>query len=64
MLEEVDAGTRSTLNLTIDDATVNHTTLATALPSEPRFILCGRKSGALLGRGVGSRRCKRCSDKQ
>jgi hypothetical protein len=52
MLEEVDAGTRSTINLTIDDVTVNHTTLTPRLPPEAKFISAGANLGRCLDVGA------------
>jgi hypothetical protein len=51
MLQEVNAGTGSTMNLTLEDVTVRHTTFA-HLPPEPKFT-----SGVSLDDNVG-----RCMD--
>jgi hypothetical protein len=51
MLQEVNAGTGSTMNLTIEDVTVRHTTFA-HLPPEPKFT-----TGVSLDDNVG-----RCMD--
>jgi hypothetical protein len=37
MLEEINAGTGSTMNLTLEDVTIRHTTIQTPLPPEPKF---------------------------
>jgi hypothetical protein len=54
MIEEFNAGVGATMNLTIEDVTVNHTTLAIDVPPEAKFTRFGNLSRCMDQAGVGT----------